>query len=139
MTRSESQGSNGGGTFAGSVPGTGIMTMSNATITNMASLMQRVMLDRPVVDQSGLTGRYNIALKWAPDETHPNEPQARRASRSRSSTRPHDRLPGATRHEIRINKSACPWRLDKVTRRWESGITLDSALATGRKRSSSVM
>ena len=69
MTRSESQGSNGGGTFAGSVPGTGVMTMSNATMTDMASLMQRVMLDRPVVDQSGLTGRYNIALKWAPDET----------------------------------------------------------------------
>jgi uncharacterized protein (TIGR03435 family) len=22
-----------------------------------------------VVDQSGLTGRYNIALKWAPDDT----------------------------------------------------------------------
>ena len=69
MTRSESQGSNGGGSFAGSVPGTGVMTMSNATMTDMASLMQRVMLDRPVVDQSGLTGRYNIALKWAPDDT----------------------------------------------------------------------
>lgn len=69
MTRSESQVSNGGGTFAGSVPGTGIMTMSNSTVTDMASLMQRVMLDRPVVDQSGLTGRYNIALKWAPDDT----------------------------------------------------------------------
>ncbi|MEP6962026.1 MAG: TIGR03435 family protein [Acidobacteriota bacterium] len=69
MTRSESQGSNGGGTFAGSVPGTGVMNMGNATMTDMASLMQRVMLDRPVVDQSGLTGRYNIALKWAPDDT----------------------------------------------------------------------
>lgn len=69
MTRSESQGSNGGGTFAGSVPGTGVMTMTNSTMTDMASLMQRVMLDRPVVDQSGLTGRYNIALKWAPDDT----------------------------------------------------------------------
>jgi len=69
MTRSESQGSNSGGTFQGSVPGTGVMTMGNATMTDMASLMQRVMLDRPVVDQSGLTGRYNIALKWAPDDT----------------------------------------------------------------------
>src|SRR5260221_6857988 len=32
-----------------------------------------------------------------------------------------------------------PWRIDKVMRRWESGITLDSALATGRKRSLLVM
>ena len=59
----------GGGSFAGSVPGAGNMTMGNSTMTDMASLMQRVMLDRPVVDQSGLAGRYNIALKWAPDET----------------------------------------------------------------------
>lgn len=69
MTRSESQSSNGGGTFAGSVPGTGVMTMGNSTMADMASLMQRVMLDRPVVDQSGLTGRYNISLKWAPDDS----------------------------------------------------------------------
>jgi uncharacterized protein (TIGR03435 family) len=69
MTRSESQSSNGGGTFAGSVPGTGVMTMNNSTMADMASLMQRVMLDRPVVDQSGLAGRYNIALKWAPDDS----------------------------------------------------------------------
>jgi uncharacterized protein (TIGR03435 family) len=69
MSRSEAQGTNSGGTFQGSVPGTGVMTMGNATMTDMASLMQRVMLDRPVVDQSGLTGRYNIALKWALDES----------------------------------------------------------------------
>ncbi len=69
MTRSEAQGTNSGGTFQGSVPGMGVMTMGNATMTDMGSLMQRVMLDRPVVDQSGLTGRYNISLKWAPDET----------------------------------------------------------------------
>jgi uncharacterized protein (TIGR03435 family) len=69
MTRSESQVSFSSGTFQGSVPGTGVMTMNNATMTDMASLMQRVMLDRPVVDQSGLTGRYNVLLKWAPDDT----------------------------------------------------------------------
>ncbi len=69
MTRVEGQGSSGGGSFAGSVPGTGVMSMFNATMADMASLMQRVMLDRPVVDQSGLTGRYSISLKWAPDDT----------------------------------------------------------------------
>ena len=69
MTRSESQGSNSGGTFQGSVPGTGVMTMGNATMTDMASLLQRLALDRPVVDQTGLTGRYQISLRWATDNT----------------------------------------------------------------------
>lgn len=41
MMRSESQSSNGGDTFAGSVPGAGVMTMNNSTMSDMASLMQR--------------------------------------------------------------------------------------------------
>ncbi len=28
-------------------------------------------LHRPVVDKTGLTGRYNLALKWAPDDMEP--------------------------------------------------------------------
>lgn len=69
MTRNDSQGGNGGGTFAGSVQGMGVMTMGNATMTDMASLLQRLALDRPVVDQTGLTGRYQISLRWATDNT----------------------------------------------------------------------
>ncbi len=108
MTRNESQGSNGGGSFAGSVPGVGVMTMSNVTMTDMASLMQRVMIDRPVVDQSGLTGRYNVALKWAPDETQFTQMNLRLAPLPGADPllRPRNRLPRATRPETGINKSA---------------------------------
>ncbi len=81
MTRSEYGGSNGGGTFQGSVPGMGVMTMGNATMTGLASLMQRLLLDRPVVDQSGLTGRYNIVLKWAPDDAQFTQMNLRLAPR----------------------------------------------------------
>ena len=51
------------------------MNMGNATMADMASLMQRVMLDRPVVDQSGLTGRDNLS-QMGPGRfaVHPNEP-----------------------------------------------------------------
>jgi uncharacterized protein (TIGR03435 family) len=41
----------------------------NATMDDFASLLQRALLDRPVVDQTGLTGRYDFDLDWAADET----------------------------------------------------------------------
>jgi uncharacterized protein (TIGR03435 family) len=41
----------------------------NATIADLASLLQRAILDRPVVDKTGLTARYDFDLEWAPDES----------------------------------------------------------------------
>jgi uncharacterized protein (TIGR03435 family) len=41
----------------------------NATMGNFVSLLQRAILDRPVVDKTGLTGKYDFDLEWAPDET----------------------------------------------------------------------
>src|ERR1700728_5245728 len=41
----------------------------NATTGEFASLLQRAILDRPVVDKTGLSGRYDLDLEWAPDET----------------------------------------------------------------------
>jgi uncharacterized protein (TIGR03435 family) len=40
----------------------------NATMGNFVSLLQRAILDRPVVDKTGLSGRYDFDLEWAPDE-----------------------------------------------------------------------
>jgi uncharacterized protein (TIGR03435 family) len=41
----------------------------NATMNDFASLLQRALLDRPVVDSTSLSGRYDFDLDWAPDET----------------------------------------------------------------------
>lgn len=41
----------------------------NATMGEFASLLQRAVLDRPVVDQTGLNGKYDFDLDWTPDET----------------------------------------------------------------------
>jgi uncharacterized protein (TIGR03435 family) len=49
-----------------------LLPARNATMGQFASLLQRAVLDRPVVDKTGLTGRYDFDLEWAPDETQFN-------------------------------------------------------------------
>ena len=41
----------------------------NVTLAQFASVLQRAILDRAVVDHTGLTGRYDFDLEWTPDET----------------------------------------------------------------------
>jgi uncharacterized protein (TIGR03435 family) len=36
-------------------------------MAELVSVMQRAALDRPVVDRTGLSGRYDFDLEWAPD------------------------------------------------------------------------
>jgi uncharacterized protein (TIGR03435 family) len=40
-----------------------------ATIAELASVMQRALLDKPVVDRTGLRARYDFDLEFAPDES----------------------------------------------------------------------
>lgn len=45
-----------------------LMPARNGTIAEFAAVMQRTVLDRPVVDKTGLTGKYDFDLEWTPDE-----------------------------------------------------------------------
>jgi len=59
---------------AGALPGLffrqlGVLTVTNATMEDFCHLMQSAVLDRPVVDETALTARYNFLLKWTPDES----------------------------------------------------------------------
>jgi uncharacterized protein (TIGR03435 family) len=39
----------------------------NATMAQFAAMLQRAVLDRPVLDKTGLTGKYDFDLEWTPD------------------------------------------------------------------------
>jgi uncharacterized protein (TIGR03435 family) len=45
----------------------GDLNVRNATISDFASALQGHILDRPVLDQTGLKGRYDFTLIWKPD------------------------------------------------------------------------
>lgn len=45
-----------------------LLPARNATIMQFAAMMQRAVLDRAVVDQTGLSGTYDFDLEWTPDE-----------------------------------------------------------------------
>jgi uncharacterized protein (TIGR03435 family) len=45
-----------------------VLRETNATMEEFALMLIDVM-DRPVVDQTGITGRFDFTLNWTPDET----------------------------------------------------------------------
>jgi uncharacterized protein (TIGR03435 family) len=49
--------------------GLGNLPATNASMAELASLMQEAVLDRPVIDQTGISGKFDLELRWTPDET----------------------------------------------------------------------
>jgi uncharacterized protein (TIGR03435 family) len=38
-------------------------------MADLAGVMQAAVMDRPVVDRTGLEGRYDFTIQWTPDES----------------------------------------------------------------------
>jgi uncharacterized protein (TIGR03435 family) len=49
-------------------PKLGFLVCQNASMSDLAALLQVSTLSRPVIDQTGLTGRYDFKLIWTPTE-----------------------------------------------------------------------
>ena len=64
--------------------GPGAIGVRNSTMAEFASFLQARILDRPVVDQTGLSGKWDFTLEWRPDPTQAvgrNRPTASPGSR----------------------------------------------------------
>jgi len=64
----------------------GQLTVGNATIADLAAFLQRFVTDRPVLDRTGITGKYDLTLQWTPDDSQ--------AEGSRQGDDDHNSLPG---------------------------------------------
>jgi uncharacterized protein (TIGR03435 family) len=47
----------------------GVLTVTNATMKDFCDGMQGSALDKPAVDHTGLTARYDFTLNWTPDDS----------------------------------------------------------------------
>jgi uncharacterized protein (TIGR03435 family) len=47
----------------------GALNVHHSTMSDFVGMMQGMVLDRPVLDKTGLTGRYDFNLNWTPDDS----------------------------------------------------------------------
>jgi uncharacterized protein (TIGR03435 family) len=53
-----------------------VFRVTSSTMADFAGVLQGMVLDKPVVDQTGLVGKYDFLLRWTPDDAPASDPDA---------------------------------------------------------------
>jgi uncharacterized protein (TIGR03435 family) len=85
--------------------GLGGLSIRNANMGDFCGLMQEAVLDRPVVDQTELAGRYDFTLNWTPDDSQ-YEGMGAKAPPPTDSTSPPPNLYTAIQEQIGLKLDA---------------------------------
>jgi uncharacterized protein (TIGR03435 family) len=57
----------------------GVIIAKGVSIADLAGMLKQYILGQPVVDKTGLEGRWDFTLRWTPDETQfPDAPESMR-------------------------------------------------------------
>jgi len=67
LTKSQADPNSNGSQLFGRAPQGTNFNVRNATLTEVAGTLQGAVLDKPVLDQTGLSGKYDFTLKFTPD------------------------------------------------------------------------
>ena len=100
--------------------GLGSVVGRSANMGNFRNFMQGFVMDRPVLDQTGLEGRYDFQLDWTPDEFQfstlgvkaPHAPGGPASAMASAAAKSPDQPPLLHLH-VQIgfrHQPDCPWR-----------------------------
>jgi uncharacterized protein (TIGR03435 family) len=64
----------------------GVIIAKSATIADLAQWLRSI-LGQPVMDKTGLEGRWDFTMKWTPDETQFADCRSRRVAQRMTRTR----------------------------------------------------
>ncbi len=102
-------------------PGTGGITLNmiNATIGDFTGFMQILVLDRPVVDKTGIQGRFDYQCTFTPDDSQfgghpPSLPQDKNANATDTATAAAPSLYDALPQELGLKLSAEKTAVDVI-------------------------
>jgi uncharacterized protein (TIGR03435 family) len=76
ITKSADQGGMGDQTFTQWNAERVVFRVTSSTMADLAEVLQMMVLDKPVVDQTGLVGKFDFLLKWTPDDAPTSDPSA---------------------------------------------------------------
>lgn len=90
------------------------MPVGNASMKDFVGVLQAMVLDRPVVDQTGLDGKYDFTLKFTPDDSQFNGHPPALPTKAEASVEPLPSLFDAVQQQLGLKLEAQKTAVDVI-------------------------